>query len=147
MAAAAKAPYAISVGGSTGTTDVGKGPGDNFDWLHVDVNAKTGQVAVSFHTHDDDLVSSLDKIKVTDSSGATVLDAAVKLPSTDKTFPLALTYVTTTGGFKDYVIHVHNYGTSAQDVSQVVVDGKAAAGDRWDDRAPAHGTAYEEHRC
>ena len=140
MAFTRRGPFSVTVGGANVNTDPNNGPtGASFDWIHADVNNKTGQVAVSFHTHQDALVSAINHIKVTDAKGRTVIDAAVTLPSSSATFPLALSYVTTTGGYKDYVIHVHNYGTAAQTVNSVVVDGAAASGIKVPFSVPAGG--------
>jgi hypothetical protein len=129
-AAAPKPPFSVALSsGASANTDPVKGPasfGDNFDWLHVDVNPETNQVAVSFHTHSDDLVSKLNAIKVTDAQGRTVLDSAVELPSSNATHPLAVTYVTTADDFTNLIVHVHNYDAKrAQNVTQVQIDGVA----------------------
>lgn len=126
-----KPPYTVSLGGVTANTDPDKGPdsfGANFDWLHVDVNPRTSQVAVSFHTHSDDLVSQLKDITIKDAHGKTVFDSPVALPSSDSTYPLSVTYVTTTGGFTTLVVHVHNYDHAAQNVTRVHIDGVAVSG-------------------
>lgn len=122
-------PYNITLPGASACTDPVNGPdtfGDNFDWLHVDVNGKTKQVAVSFHTHSDTLAPSLKHVRVVDSLGKTVIDEDVELPSDESTFPLAASYVTTTANFTSYVIHVHNFGTQTYNVTSVVLDGKIA---------------------
>ena len=124
------APYTVKIGDVSANTDPEKGSssfGDNFDWLHVDINNNTKQVAISFHTHSDSLVSSLKHIMVTDSSGKTILDAPVELPDYEKTHPLVATYVTTTDNFSSYVIHLHNYGSAAQNITGMIMDGERTA--------------------
>ena len=130
-ASSSQPPYTVTLsGGITATTDPDKGPdsfGDNFDWLHVDVNPRTSQVAISFHTHSDDLVSQLKDIQIKDAGGHIVFDSPVALSSTQSTHPLTVTYVTTTGGFTILVLHVHNYGETAQNVTQMHIDGVASS--------------------
>ncbi len=93
-----------------------KGDGDasfsdssgGLDWCHADVDGATARVWVSFHAHDDDYITGVRSVNVTDGSGALLASASgVGLSSSPP--DLRVSYVTSMDGFKTLVVHVHNY--------------------------------------
>jgi glucosylceramidase len=99
--------------------DAPKSPvSDDVDWVRSYYDAASGTVLTTLHVHTDKELSKLSKLLVKDSSGKILTDDTMD-SNFAKESDVQVTYATTRNGFKELVVHVHNYGSSDKTIKSV----------------------------
>lgn len=128
-------PYTVTLGTSVIVLDeeTSLTPFEGLDWVRASYNDVTGDVFVSFHAHTNSFLTGVDRLVVTDSAAEqhVLVDTSddVHIDPTDESAEatVQVSFVTSRADFKELVVHLHNYGTEMETVTELVVNGVAVA--------------------